>query len=91
MTGPIRKFFERPLPNNIVRMTTSESELRYCYFLLTFIPFLSAMIGMGLTFVGDNWVAWVMKILALCAYSFMLVVYARSVFTQWRVKEDLMR
>ena len=79
------------MPNNIVTMVTSEAELRYCYLMLVLVPFLSAFIGIGLARGDNEWWTWAVRLLALAAYSFMLVTIAKSRFTLWQIKGDLMR
>lgn len=90
MPGRI-KILEPKLPNNIVHMVTSEAELRYIYFLLAFIPFLSALVGISLARGTDDWWAWAVRVLSICAYSFLLVSVAKSRFTLWRTKGDLFK
>lgn len=82
---------EPDVPNNIVKMVTSESELRYCYFILVFIPFMSALVGYGLAQGTNGLVEWATRAGALAAYSACLVFVAKSRFTLWRIKGDLFR
>lgn len=78
-------------PKTVVHMVASKSELRYCYYMLVFISFMSALVGYGLAQGTNDWLAWVARIGTMAAYGGCLVAIAKSRFTLWRLKGDLFR